>query len=167
MDQRRRVNCTLIAAAVLVATHAFGEPEKRAVYLQVRQSRDDSESLAATAYGLALADWVQIKHVADSAPEGRFIPTFEAELHAYHAQLEIWRELNEKQPRHLKYMDDLVKVEQAGYLGEYLWHYHSQPAWGRPPESLRTTVFLEWQAAAIPGHRPQTDAQIVFGPPKK
>jgi hypothetical protein len=118
-------------------------------------------------YGVGLGDWVRENRVADTAPEGPFIPSYEAELHARQLLLKIWRQLNEKKPYVLRYMDELQKVETAGFLREYVWQHHRQTNWGPPPSDLRTDAFLQWQGEYLQGHVAHTGARIVIGPKVK
>jgi len=167
---RRQIRQTWVV--VLLLSFAFfgqaeAQKEGRRVNISIGQFPSDTEMTAWTAYGLGLADWVNKNRIADSAPEGPFIPTFEAELHARQSQIQIWRELNQKGKYSLPYMDVMLKVDAAGFLREYIWHFHRRPGWGSPPAELRMDVFSQWHAEHLRGHAPQTGARIVFGPPAK
>lgn len=159
---RRRLLILVIALAFSGA--AYTQDGKRRVNIAIGQYPTDAEMLAWTAYGVSLGDWVNKNRIADTAPEGPFIPTFEAELHARQTQLVIWRELNESKPQSLSYMDEMQRVEAAGFLHEYIWHHHRQRTWQAQPAELRMHDFLEWQASNLRGHTPQTGAQVSFGP---
>jgi hypothetical protein len=151
-----------------VSTSALlAQDAKRRVNISVAKYPTKVEMTAWTAYGLGLGDWVNKNGIANSAPEGPYVPTFDAELHARQAQLKIWRELNEKGSYSLKYMDEMQKVESSGFLREYIWQHHRNASWGPMPADLRTDEFLRWQLENLVGHVPQTGARIVFGPPTK
>ena len=137
---------------------------KREVHISVGNYPTETEKLIWTAYGIALGDWVRINKVADTAAEGPFIPSYEADLHARQGQLKILRELNQSRPLSLKYANDMKLVESAGFLREYVWAHHRRAQWGAPPSDLRVESFLAWEPKTIPGHVPQTGAHIVFGP---
>lgn len=161
----RRICIGIIVSLLALPAIGPAQDAKRRVNITVGQFPTETEMLAWTAYGISLGDWVRINRLPDTAPEGPFIPTYEAELHARQLQLEIWREANERSPLSLKYMDELQLVEKAGFMREYLWQHHRRETWDTPPGDLRVEQFLNWQSHNIPGHTPQTGARIVFGPP--
>jgi hypothetical protein len=161
--QGRRLLLLLVLALAFSGV-AHAQDGKRHVSITIGQYPTDVEMLAWTAYGVSLGDWVNKNRVADTAPEGPFVPTFEAELYARQAQLTIWRELNESKPQPLSYMNEMQRVQAAGFLREYIWHYHRQRTWQAQPTELRMDAFLEWQASHLRGHTPQTGAHISFGP---
>jgi len=158
---RRR---SLVLCLVALPVYGLAQETKRRVNVTVGQYSTKVEQAAWTVYGVSLGDWVNKNRIADTAPEGPFVPSFEAELHARQMQLKIWRELNEKATYSLRYMDELQSVETAGFLREYIWQHHRQPNWGVPPSDLRVAAFNEWQAKNLATHVPHTGAQIVFGP---
>lgn len=138
---------------------------KRRVEITLARPASPVEMAAWTAYGLGLANWVTKNGAADSAAEGIFVPSFDAELQARQSQLQIWREMNEKSPQPLPYMDAMLQVAAAGFLREYLWQHHRQPGWGAPPADLKLDDFSRWSGENLRDHVPQTGAHVVFGPP--
>ena len=161
----RKLAVTVLLSAALV--QAFAQADKRTVSIAIEQLATEVERVAWTAYGIALGDWVRENRIADSAPEGPFIPSFAAELHARKVQLQIWRDLNEKGTYSLPYMDTMFKVEAAGFLPEYVWHYHQRNEWEKPDPNLRMEAFSSWRAEHLRDHHPKTGAHISFRPPTK
>jgi hypothetical protein len=53
------------------------------------------------------------------------------------------------------YLDALLAVREAGFLDEYVAHYHRRPGW-QVPESVDASEFARWKRRELSGHRPQT-----------
>ena len=163
----RSLYLTLLAMLLAYAADIAAQHANARVNITIAEYPNPIETTAWTVYGLGLGDWVNKTRIADTAPEGPYIPSFEAELHARQAQLGMWRELNAKRAYSLRYMDEMLKVESSGFLREYLWQHHRHPSWGPSPTDLRGREFSRWQSKNLVGHVPQTGARIVFGPPTK
>jgi hypothetical protein len=52
------------------------------------------------------------------------------------------------------YLDDLVRVRDAGYLDEYTVHYFGKDHWQVPAE-VRIDSFRDWRKINLRKHRPQ------------
>ena len=137
---------------------------KRKVQLAIGKFDSPHETAFWTAYGVSLAGWVSKHRHGDTAPEGPFLVTYEAELYAREKLIAIWKEMIAKQPRSFPYADAMLKVEAAGLLREYVWYHHRRADWGLPPAGLRLDEFLDWSRRNIPDHKPMTGARISFGP---
>lgn len=137
---------------------------KRRVDISLAKTSSPIEMTIRMAYGLGLSDWINKNQLTNSAPEGPFVPSFEAELHARQSQLQVWRELSEKGTPSFPYMEEMLRVASAGYLREYIWRHHPQSNWGVPPADLRMDVFMQWSTENLRDHLPQKGAQVVFGP---
>ncbi len=53
------------------------------------------------------------------------------------------------------YLDDLLRVREAGYLDEYTVFFFGQPHWQVPGE-VRVDEFRRWKSKHLRGHRPRT-----------
>lgn len=53
------------------------------------------------------------------------------------------------------YLDELLSVREAGYLGEYTAHYFRRTNWQVPVE-IDVDAFGEWRRQHLRRHRPQT-----------
>ena len=135
---------------------------KRRANISLARSSSPTETVIWMAYGLGLSDWINKNQLANSAPDGPYVPSFEAEFHARQSQLRVWRELSEKGTPSLPYMEGMLRVASAGYLREYVWQYHRQTIWGAPSADLKMEAFAQWSAENLRDHVPPTGAQVVF-----
>ena len=164
----RRAFTVLFLACITVAgaNPALAQGSKRKVTISIGQFRASAETTAWTAYGISLAAWVQKNNLTDTAPEGIYAPPYDGELAARQNQIQIWKELNEKELIRLPYMDKMLEVEAAGFLPEYVWRFHHRAEWGAPPGTLRLAAFDAWSVENLPGHTAQTGAYLNFSSPK-
>lgn len=54
-----------------------------------------------------------------------------------------------------RYLDALIEVQAAGFLGEYTAQYFRKRQWVLP-EGLRVTAFNQWRKKNLRGHKPRT-----------
>ena len=82
--------------------------------------------------------------------------SFECE---YKSRLHLVNSWQEKQsvdaPIADEYLDTLVKVQAAGFLGEYTARYLGKKGWALP-EGLRSDEFTQWQKQHLRRHRVET-----------
>ncbi|MDX1451649.1 MAG: hypothetical protein R3183_03750 [Oleiphilaceae bacterium] len=123
-------------------------------------SESDQDRQLASAFGLTLAYWVDKYGTPDELPDGEFIPTFFALELAFKGQLSYWSHLALENRSSNTYMEALEKVNEAGFLSEYIWAYHSHPSWGKPEPSLKTNEFKKWAASNLVGHQPRIESRI-------
>lgn len=82
--------------------------------------------------------------------------SFECERMAREHLVETWQEQrSDSQASGDEYLDDLLLVQQAGYLDEYVAHYFHRRSWQLPAD-IETRAFDEWRRELLPGHKPQT-----------
>jgi hypothetical protein len=87
--------------------------------------------------------------------------SFECELIAREHLLETWREQGaEGAAAHDagpagEYLNELLAVEQAGFLREYVGRFFKRKSWQLPAE-LRTRDFQVWLRQHLRHHKPQT-----------
>ena len=82
--------------------------------------------------------------------------SFACELTARQLLLESWEENRLQHPDISDpYLDDLARVDQSGYLREYVARYFRNPDWILPRD-IRKQEFQAWQRKNLPGHRPTT-----------
>jgi hypothetical protein len=79
----------------------------------------------------------------------------------------IWARLKEDKHYQDTYLDELVVVNAAGYLREYVWVFFRTPAWGAPPDGLKLKEFFDWRLTHLRGHKPQTLAAVKLAKPEK
>lgn len=86
--------------------------------------------------------------------------SFDCELMARQHLVDTWLE---RQPgtstdddsEDTDYLEELVRVDQAGYLDEYVAYYLGRKGWTLPDE-LQMSAFSKWRRDALRGHKPQT-----------
>jgi hypothetical protein len=54
-----------------------------------------------------------------------------------------------------RYLNELVLVEERGYLDAYVAHHFRNRSWDIP-EDLDLSSYRRWEKRALPGHKPQT-----------
>jgi hypothetical protein len=82
--------------------------------------------------------------------------SFECELTARQHLLETWQEQrSDSETSDDKYLDDLLRVQQAGYLDEYVAHYFHRKSW-QLPSGMQEQAFDEWRREFLRGHKPQS-----------
>jgi tetratricopeptide (TPR) repeat protein len=105
-------------------------------------------------YGLALADAAEKVGRADYAGE--------ASARALLA--DRWKELRAEKQLHDPYLDRLVEVRDAGFIGEYVLAYLARPGWtvsGDELARLNAPAFKTWAATHLPrDHRALTAATV-------
>lgn len=144
---------------MLVAGKAYGQPKKQ-IAVEIGSFSDSNETAAWIAYALALAAWAQNSGAIDRAAAGVFVPPFEGELAARRSQIQVWKELNEKERKVFAYMDEVTAVQAAGFLAEYIWTFHRQSTWVTEPDGLRLDAFEGWRSKSLAGHQARTGARL-------
>jgi len=82
--------------------------------------------------------------------------SYDCELRARRNLVEAWQEKTALDPETSnRYLDELVAVEAAGYLGEYVAYYHARQGWTLPAD-LDDRGFSGWRREHLAGHRERT-----------
>ena len=82
--------------------------------------------------------------------------SFDCEVTARRQLAEAWTEKATLVPDlYDPYLDDLVRVQDAGYLEEYVVDRFGKRDWSLPGE-LDMTAFRRWQREQLRGHRTET-----------
>jgi len=82
--------------------------------------------------------------------------SYDCELRARRNLVETWREKRALDPSlSNSYLDSLDAVESAGFLGEYVAHYHVRREWTLP-DGLDRPGFADWRRDHLAGHRSRT-----------
>lgn len=89
-------------------------------------------------------------------PNPARVSDYGCEFSARQLMLDTWEENLKEDPaiRH-DYLDDLVRVREAGFLDEYVVRFHGEQSWQVPVE-VNVTEFVAWQRTHLPGHKPET-----------
>ena len=110
----------------------------------------------------AVASWVRYSLVRSTCkleaggPNPARVNTYDCELMARRHLADAWREsAGSEQPTVNTYLDQLVAVQEAGFLAEYTAHYFSDDQW-LLPDDLDVEAFARWNGRYLAGHRPET-----------
>lgn len=125
------------------------------------KTASEAERNAWTFYGVFLLHWtMQCIPLRDATRS--FTMPYAAMQFARAKQIQAWRETRSKYPETVPYMEEMIRIEEAGFLDDYLWRYLANPSWGSPPVpvSARRAEFERWMAENLPAHQPQTKAVI-------
>jgi hypothetical protein len=158
---RRWRRCLLIGlAAAWLAAPARAQAPRKTVSVEIDRFDDAQEGAVWLAYGVSLAHWATQSGAVENAPVGVLEPSFDGELSARRALIAIWREILQKEPRTMAYMDALMRIEAAGFLREYVWTVHWRGSWKQPPAGLRIADFYAWHRRELAGHEARTGARV-------
>ena len=129
------------------------EERKRKVAISINPATSSKvDKLSATAFGISLANWVEENENVKALPDGVYTPSFKALISAFDTQIAIWNQLSENDPQKSLYMDNLVKVNNAGFTREYIWMHHKDPSW-KSINDLKLDEFKTWASINITGHK--------------
>ena len=82
--------------------------------------------------------------------------SFDCEFKARDVLADAWAEQSAENPAISDdYLDELLAVRAAGYLGEYTAHYFWHDDWKEAVE-VDVNAFKKWRREHLRGHRPQT-----------
>ena len=122
-------------------------------YLSDRAWTDDDPALQSwVAYSLARSA-CQLEMGGDNPARNS---SYGCEYSAHRLLLETWEEQQQRDRAiHNEYLDALVSVDEAGFLDEYVVHYHGRRQWLVPAEvDLRD--FKSWRRQHLRGHKAET-----------
>lgn len=95
---------------------------------------------------------------------GPHTASFDEEVRGRLMAVSLYRQMHRKNPAfHSAYFAALSRVQAAGFLREYVWHYLRNPSWQRP-DGLKLAAFAAWRAAHLRHHVPQTYGRIDIVP---
>ena len=89
-------------------------------------------------------------------PNPARVSDYGCEFSARQLMLDTWEEnLAEDPTIRYEYLDDLVRVREAGFLDEYVVSYYGDRNWQVPVE-VDVGAFTAWQRDHLRGHKPET-----------
>ena len=89
-------------------------------------------------------------------PNPARVSDYGCEFSARQLMLDTWEEnLAEDPSIRYDYLDDLVRVREAGFLDEYVVNYYGEESWQVPIE-VDVGAFVAWQRNHLRGHKPET-----------
>jgi hypothetical protein len=166
LDEARPQILGAIAQAIAQAGETRRRAAEPAATAPVEEASIEMDStLDAQAAALWLAYALElVRHSRDNpatrpACGGRLQPEFAAELAARRAALAEYRAL-EAGARKTPYFDDLLRVEAAGFLAEYTWHYLRGSRETAPPAELQLGAFEDFRLRELAAHVAQSGARV-------
>jgi hypothetical protein len=154
-----------LAVALLLAGLACAAPPKPEplhppnshLFFQPDFARLPSSAQTAwLSYGVARMTFLHERRVPMRI--GQLDPGFDEEVLGRRVMASVWSAYR-KGPRPAlrdAYLDDLVRVAEAGYLREYVWTFLHRPSWGASPNDLDLAGFGAWSEAHLARHAPVT-----------
>lgn len=128
--------------------------------IEVDSSYDADTAALWLTYALELVNYSREHHDARPPCGGRLQAGFNAELAARRAALAQYRGRAAAQ-RGARYFDELLRVDEAGFLPEYAWHYlRDQRRELSPPEGLRLAEFEDFRQRELASHVVQSGARV-------
>lgn len=125
---------------------------------------DENERSLWLAYLTGRAAYINEHEAAYDWKPGLVTPSFAEELAARTSVVQVYREQKQTDPRlSVAYFEDLARVADRSYLGEYVWTYLHQAEWGPPSDKLHLVDFMHWRAENLAQHVVLTKGQIRFG----
>ena len=124
-------------------------------------SHYDAETAALwLTYAIELVNFSR-DHPASRPPcGGRLLPGYAAELSARRAALAEYR-ARDPAKRDVRYFDDLVRIDAAGFLDEYTWHYlRNERGDVAPPPDLDLAAFEAYRQRELAAHVVQSGARV-------
>jgi len=122
-------------------------------YLAERALTDDDPSLQSwVSYSLTISA-CQLQISGDNPARAS---SFDCELTARRLMLETWLEKQALRPDNQdQYLDDLVRIQDAGYLPEHVARHFAKRHWDMP-KNLEVPAYKHWAREHIPGHKAET-----------
>ena len=121
----------------------------------------DAETAALwLSYALELVKYSR-EHPATRPPcGGQLLPGYDAELSARRAALEVYR-ARDPANRTARYFDELLRIDAAGFLDEYTWHYLRNERWDvTPPTDIDLAAFETYRQGELATHVVQSGARV-------
>jgi len=94
---------------------------------------------------------------------GTVIPTFEEEVYGRFTLADGTDNLvKQGKPAPSKYLADILRIHQAGFLREYVWSYFCQPAWRDDQLPGKLLAFIAWARVHLNEHVLETYGGICI-----
>ena len=124
------------------------------------EKKSESALAAWLGYAMSRAVWVRDHYTEEDIITNGYQPSFEEQIDAYSNMVQIWRELKEKDPNISDvYLNLLERIDDDGFLKEYIWVYLHNGSWGGFPD-VDTKSFDAYAKKYLVGHDPEVIATI-------
>lgn len=139
---------------------ALSDPTLSEPSIEMTQVNSVFDTPAWFAYALELSRYVRENPGAGPPCGGLLDPPFALEVEARGAALREYR-ARPVHGRRSNYFNVLARVDDAGFLDEYVWHYLHRDAWGAtPPAALTLGAFEEYRERDLTSHIVQSGARV-------
>jgi len=150
-------------AAALAARPPKPTPARAAAQeasIDVDATTNDAAAAAWLAYAVELTRFSR-EHPETRPPcGGGLVPGFTAELAARQVALRDYR-LRDAATRTSSYFNELERVDAAGFLDEYVWHYlRNERVDSTPPPGLDLGAFEQFRQRELATHAVQSGARV-------
>jgi hypothetical protein len=136
------------------------EPAPAESSIEMNASGDPADAAMWLAYAVELTKYAREHPEAAPPCGGLFEAPYQLEVDARLAALREYR-ARPANGRRSGYFQVLSKVESAGFLDEYVWHFLHRDAWGAaPPHELSMGAFEEFRARELATHTAQSGAHV-------
>jgi tetratricopeptide (TPR) repeat protein len=156
----------MAAAAMLLVQVAHAETSSHqgvSVEIDWHPTPGDREGALWLEYLTERAAYIDEHQAAYDWKPGVVTPSFEEEVAARTNAVKVYRELQQKDDKlNVAYFEELVRVADNSYMGEYVWTYLHQAEWGAPLAALRLVDFMHWRAEHLAKHVVMTHGSIRF-----
>ena len=125
--------------------------------IEVDPGNDPDEAQLWVAYASELLKSARDIPGAMPACGGPLLPAFAIELAARSGALRAWQA---RDPRPAGYFEELARVESAGFLDEYVWHYLRSVDDKTPPAGLDLVGFEVFRQRELATHVVRTGARV-------
>jgi hypothetical protein len=168
LDDAREQILDAIAAAIEArpprvmppADPALSDPSMSEPSIEMTQANSVFDTPAWFAYALDLSRYARENPDAGPPCGGLLDPPFALEVEGRRAALREYR-ARPVHGRRSNYFNALARVEDAGFLDEYVWHYLHRDAWGAtPPAALTMGAFGEYRERELTSHIVQSGARV-------
>jgi hypothetical protein len=142
------------------ADPALDDPTLSEPSIEMTQADSVFDTPAWFAYALELSRYARENPGAGPPCGGLLDPPFDIEVEGRRAALREYR-ARPVHGRRSNYFNALARVEDAGFLEEYVWHYAHRDAWGAtPPAALTMGSFGEFRERELTSHTAQSGARV-------
>ena len=151
----------ILTIALLCTGCATSGGTKKQVSIEILAASESKEdTLSSTAFGIALLGSLSNEGNVALEPVGYYKPTFKILVSAFSSQIQIWRELKEKKDPNSPYMNQLIEIDDAGFLNEYVSVEHSNIIVDEIPKNLRINELEKWSKVNLINHKPRIEARL-------
>lgn len=102
------------------------------------------------------------KHQSPIPQTGDITPSFEEELSARLTAVGFYRTFKADDSKMKDpYWESLARVEEKGFLPDYVWTFHHQPKWPAKDMPSDLAPFQKWKNENLKNHQPRTYGSLA------